>query len=131
MGETQRFACSISSHQRRIKEKALVYHKFHMYSLGKSASLCWVCFGVFKKCLQKVSSKSVFKNNLSAVHFCCVFGSFGTFLAIWWVWWQKSKKSLSQSLKKTLVTIFITAFIAAYDYTAQEGCKKFIKNGHF
>ena len=25
-----------------------------------------------------VSSKSVFKNYLSAVHFCCVFGSFGT-----------------------------------------------------
>ena len=29
-----------------------------------------------------VSSKSVFKNYLSAVHFRCVFGSFGTFLAI-------------------------------------------------
>ena len=28
-----------------------------------------------------VSSKSVFKNYLSAVHFCCMFGGFGTFLA--------------------------------------------------
>ena len=30
-----------------------------------------------------VSSKSVFKNYLSAVHFRCVVGSFGTFLAIY------------------------------------------------
>ena len=40
-----------------------------------------------------VSSKSFFKNSLSAVHFRCVFGSLGTFLAIWRVWWQISKKA--------------------------------------
>ena len=68
-------------------------------------------FGVFK---------SVFKNYLSAVHFRCVLGSFGTFFEYMKSLMTDIQKSLCQSLKKTSVTVIIKAFITAYDSTVQD-----------
>ena len=43
--ERHHFACSISSFQKQIKENACVC---------VTGSLCYVCFGVYKNCLQKL-----------------------------------------------------------------------------
>ena len=65
-------------------------HLFHMHSLRKSGSLCCACFGVLKKCLQKLLFYA--------------FGSFGTFLKSLMTDIQKSP---CQSLKNTSVTIIM------------------------
>ena len=67
-----------------------------------------------------VSSKSVFKNYLSAVHFLLRFWQFWDLFGYMKSFKTDIQKSPGQSLKKTSVTIIIKALITAYDSTVQD-----------
>ena len=73
--------------------------------------------GVFKKLLQKLPFYSLF---------CCVFGSFGTFLAIWRVWWQIPKKVCVSHYKRHQWPI-----LSKHLYQLRIWLQKFIESGHF
>ena len=74
-----------------------------------------------------VFSKSVFKNYLSAVHCRCVFGSFWTFLAIWTVWWQVSKKPVSVTEKDISDYNYQSIYNSLWLCGSRFGCKNSLK----
>ena len=85
-----------------------------MYFLRKLGSHCYVCLGVFKTILQTLPL---------AVYFCCVFGGFGTFLAIWRFWRQIWKKPASVTKKDISDHIYQIIYISLWFYGWGFGCK--------
>ena len=88
-----------------------------MYPYTKSRSLCCVCFGVFKKA--------------AAAYFCCIFGSFVTFLAIQRLRWQISKIARISHYKRHQWLCLLTHWYQPMILRLKIWLQKFIKNCHF